>query len=141
MDCVFCDLIAADSAQWVAKEPTAVAFSPLPGSEIAPGHTLVVPRRHCDLGVLDVEPDSLAATTELVRRISRAMVDGLGATGVCVLNASGPGSGRSLDHLHFHVVPRYPGDGEDSLPWPVGKSAYRLEGDARALLAAVLSKG
>lgn len=138
MDCVFCDLITADSAQWVAKEQAAVAFSPLPGSEIAPGHTLVVPRRHCDLGVLDVGPDDLASTTELVRRVARVMVDALGATGVCVLNASGPDSGRSLDHLHFHVVPRYPGDGDDSLPWPTGRSTHRLDGDPRALLAAQL---
>jgi histidine triad (HIT) family protein len=133
--CVFCTLIAADSARWIAKEDAAVAFLPLPGEEIAPGHTLVVPRRHTTTGVLDVEPGDLSRVMELVQQIAQRMVAKLGATGVCVLNASGPGSGRSVDHLHFHVVPRYPGDGDDTLPWPTRRSTYRPAGDPQMLLS------
>ncbi|HEY3512389.1 HIT family protein [Kribbella sp. NPDC051137] len=133
--CVFCGLISADSARWIAKESAAVAFLPLPGEEIAPGHTLVVPRRHTAAGVLDVQAADLAEVMDLAQRIAQKMVQRLGATGVCLLNASGPGSGRSVDHLHFHVVPRYPGDGDDSLPWPSGRSVHRLTGDVQRLLS------
>ena len=133
--CVSCNLIAQDSARSIAKEDTAVAFLPLPGEEIAPGHTLVVPRRHTSTGVLDAEPVDLAAVMALVPRIAQRMVGRLGATGVCVLNASGPGSGRSVDHLHFHVVPRYPGDGDDSLPWPTGRSSHQLVQDPQVVLS------
>ncbi|MGH3330574.1 MAG: HIT family protein [Nocardioidaceae bacterium] len=137
-DCVFCDLIASNSAPWVTKEEQAVAFFPLPGSAIAPGHTLVVPRWHGEAGVLDVPPTDLAATVALVQRVSQAMMSKLGAGGVCVLNASGPESGRSIDHLHFHVVPRYAGDGDDCLPWPTGKSPHQPAADPRHLLAEAL---
>ncbi|WP_427885844.1 HIT family protein [Kribbella sp. GL6] len=133
--CVFCGLISADSARWIARERAAVAFLPLPGEEIAPGHTLVVPRRHTAAGVLDVQAEDLAQVIDLAQRVAQRIVERLGATGVCLLNASGPGSGRSVDHLHFHVVPRYPGDGEDSLPWPTGRSGYRLAGDVQELLS------
>ncbi|MGZ0148844.1 HIT family protein [Kribbella sp. WER1] len=133
--CVFCGLISADSARWIAKEPAAVAFLPLPGEEIAPGHTLVVPRRHTAAGVLDVQAGDLAQVIDLAQRVAQRIVERLGATGVCLLNASGPGSGRSVDHLHFHVVPRYPGDGDDSLPWPTGRSVHRLSGDVQDLLS------
>ncbi|HET6625372.1 MAG TPA: HIT domain-containing protein [Nocardioidaceae bacterium] len=136
---MFCDLIAEDKAEWVAKEDRAVAFLPLPESAIAPGQTLVVPRQHCENGVLDTDPKDLAATMALVQRVSRAMLIELGASGVCVLNASGPNSGRSVDHLHFHVVPRYPEDGDDCLPWPAARSTHQVDGDPRELLVAALS--
>ncbi|HWD83711.1 MAG TPA: HIT domain-containing protein [Kribbella sp.] len=133
--CVFCGLISADSARWIAKESAAVAFLPLPGEEIAPGHTLVVPRRHTKAGVLDVQPGDLAQVMDLAQRIAQKMVEKLGATGVCLLNASGPGSGRSVDHLHLHVVPRYPGDSDDTLPWPAGRSRHRLTVDPQVVLS------
>lgn len=135
MGCVFCHLIASDSAQWVAKQEQAVAFLPLPESAIAPGHTLVVPRGHTADSVIDLPPDQLALTMHLVQRVSQAMLSQPGASGVCVLNASGANSGRSVDHPHFHVVPRYPEDGEECLPWPAGRSAHVLDGDPRALLS------
>lgn len=136
MDCVFCELISSDSAEWIVKEERAVAFLPLPDSAIAPGHCLVVPRAHSTYGLIDLAPEDLAPTMDLVQRVSRAMISELGATGVCVLNASGPNSGRSVDHLHFHVVPRYGEDGEDCLPWPAGRSTHIVDGDPRVLLSA-----
>lgn len=133
--CVFCGLISADSARWIAKEDVAVAFLLLPSEEIAPGHALVVPRRHTGAGLLDAKPDDLTQVMDLAQRIAQRMVERLGATGVCLLNASGPGSGRSVDHLHLHVVPRYPGDGDDCLPWPTGRSSHRLAVDPQVLLS------
>ena len=133
--CVFCDLIAQDAGRWVTKEKGAVAFLPLPDTSIASGHTLVVPRAHCHIGVLDADPGDLAVTMDLVQRVSQAMIAHLGASGVCVLNASGPNSGESVDHLHFHVVPRYPSDGEECLPWPTGRSHHQVDGDPAILLA------
>jgi histidine triad (HIT) family protein len=54
---------------------------------------------------------------------------------VCVLNASGPGSGQSVAHLHFHVVPHWEDD--EYFAWPE-PSHRRLEGDlAQALSDAV----
>lgn len=125
--CIFCRLLASGEARWVARGPDAVAFAPMPDSELAPGHTLVVPRVHC-VGVLDAPPDALAATTALVQRVGVAMTTALGATGVVVLNASGPHSGQSVAHLHFHVVPCRPEDGVTL--WPQARSGFRFPSDA-----------
>ncbi|MGH3681825.1 MAG: HIT family protein [Natronosporangium sp.] len=122
----------------MARQDAAVAFLPLPESVLAPGHTLVVPRRHT-VGIMDTELDDLSVTLDLVRRVARAMRQALGATGVNVLNASGPGSGQGVPHLHFHVVPRWPDDDETSLPWPPQPSRHTVVGDPHALLTAALA--
>lgn len=133
--CVFCDLQATGSL--LASDPDAVAFAPLPDGLLAPGHTLVVPRQHC-VGVHDAEPSHLTATMDLVQRVSQAMLNSLGASGVNVLNASGPGSGQSVPHLHFHVVPRWPDDGAEM--WPSDKAVHDLPGDPYQLLSAALTR-
>ena len=134
--CVFCGLMSTGAARWVAQHDQAVAFLPLPDSALAPGHTLVVPREHF-VGVLDASPAALSATTELVQEVAQAMTRALGATGVVVLNASGPFSGQSVDHLHFHVVPCWPDDGAEF--WPGDRSAHPDIPEVHQLLAAHLA--
>ncbi|MEE1819725.1 HIT family protein [Streptomyces sp. SP18ES09] len=134
MSCTFCQLIAEDRAQWVARGPQACAFTPL--NPLAPGHTLVVPTSHfADL--FDTPSAVLAETTALVQRLANAMRSGLNATGVNILSASGPGSEQSVPHLHFHVVPRWVDDGFST--WPAGRSQHRISGDPAARISDVLA--
>jgi histidine triad (HIT) family protein len=134
--CVFCDLIASGDAAWVTRGRDAVAFLPLPESTLAPGHTLVVPRKHCS-SVFDATADVLLATSVLTQRVAGAMQRALAATGVVVLNASGPHSGQSVDHLHFHVVPCWPDDEADF--WPRDRSVHTLIGNVHQVLARELA--
>ncbi|MFF3846876.1 HIT family protein [Streptomyces sp. NPDC002328] len=134
MSCPFCRLIREDSARWVARGPSACAFTPL--DTLAPGHTLVVPTAHYR-DVFDTPTEVLAETVDLVQRLAKAMRSALNATGVNVLNASGPDSEQSVPHLHFHVVPRWPDDGIST--WPNGQSRHRIAGDPAVQLADALS--
>lgn len=125
--CVFCLLLRGDQpADWVVREPIASALLPRPDGRLAPGHTLVIPNDHA-LGVQDVAPDSLIAVTRLVKRVAQVMTSSLGAAGVNVLNASGPHSGQSVPHLHFHVVPRWAEDDLDL--WLRGRSRQAVRDD------------
>jgi len=134
--CIFCSLLVRGDTRWVSQERDAVAFLPLPDTALAPGHTLVVPRAHV-VGVLDASRDALIATTLLTQRVARAMTDALHATGVVVLNASGPHSGQSVNHLHFHVVPCWPDDG--AVFWPSERSTHPPVEDVHHVLARALS--
>jgi histidine triad (HIT) family protein len=134
MNCVFCRLIRDNTARWIARGPSACAFAPL--DQIAPGHTLVVPLAHAT-DIFDAEPQILADTMVLVRRVAEAMRSAIAAEGVNVLHASGPSSEQSVPHLHFHVVPRWSGDNFST--WPKDRSQHVVAGDPVRELAAALT--
>ncbi|MFI1949211.1 HIT family protein [Streptomyces virginiae] len=136
MDCIFCGLIREGTAGWVARGPVACAFTPL--NPLAPGHTLVVPTLHY-ADIFETPPEVLYGVTALVQRVAAATRTALNASGVNILSAGGPGSEQSVPHLHFHVVPRWVGDGIST--WPSGRSAHHVTGDPGALLADALASG
>lgn len=124
MDCVFCQLIRENAVEWIARGPSACAFAPL--DPIAPGHTLVVPTEHAS-DIFDAAPPVLTGTMSLVRQVADAMRSTLGAEGVNILHASGPGSEQSVPHLHFHVIPRWSDDNFST--WPTTRSQHHVTGE------------
>ena len=125
---MFCRLLAGDGpASWIQRGETASAL--LPRHATWPGHTLVISNEHA-VGVHDASPEALQGVALLIQQLAQRLTDALGSTGVNVLNASGAGSGQSVDHLHFHVVPRWPEDGMDL--WPHGQESTRTLDDTWA---------
>lgn len=125
--CVFCGLLAGEGrTTWVARREAAAAFLPLAESRLSPAHTLVVPNDHV-VGIHDASPESLQAVVLLAQEVARAMEASLGARGVNILSASGPGSDQSVPHLHLHVIPRWEGDGLDT--WPSTVSNRQIDDD------------
>jgi histidine triad (HIT) family protein len=131
----FCGLLAGDEVRFVVRREAAVAFAPR-GGLLTPGYRLVIRRAH-SIGVLDAAPADLQATMLLVQEVGAAMVDRLDAGGVVVLNTSGAASGRSVPHLHFHVVPCWPDDGATF--WPADRSTHHIEGSAHDRLTEQLA--
>jgi len=128
--CVFCEIIGgAADATVVYDDESVLSFPPLPEGRLADGHLLVVPKRHVS-DLFDASEIDLHALILGVQRVSAALRSALGASGVNVLNASGPNSDQSVFHLHFHVVPRWKGDG--LWTWPAGRSGHRTTGNSTA---------
>jgi histidine triad (HIT) family protein len=134
--CIFCEIIAFGDAQLIIARPHSVAFFPLLTDSLAPGHTLVIPRRHCG-SILDANPFDINAAMALAQQVSTAMLTSLGAAGVNILNASGSEAGQSVHHLHFHVVPRWHDDSADM--WPTTPVVHMTEGNPRELLSDALA--
>ncbi|MEU4510036.1 HIT family protein [Nonomuraea wenchangensis] len=107
-----------------------------PLDPLAPGHILVIPTPHyADL--FETPPEVLSETMSLMQDLANAMRAALGAGGVNILSASGPGSQQSVPHLHVHVVPRWPGDGFST--WPAQRSKHQLDDDPILRLAKALT--
>lgn len=113
-DCLFCRVVAGDvPADVVLDEPGVVAFLDI--RPVFKGHVLIVPRRHHAV-LADLPADELALVMGAAQRVSKAVVDGLGAQGSFV--AMNNTVSQSVPHLHVHVVPRTKGDGLRGFFWP-----------------------
>ena len=99
------------------------------------GHTLVVPKAPAR-GLLDLPPDALAALMPRVQKVAGAVVKAFDAGGVVLQQLSEAVGGQQVFHLHFHVIPAFPGvplrphTGEMQKPEILAAQAERI---ARAL--------
>ncbi|KAB7786317.1 HIT family protein [Methylorubrum populi] len=94
------------SAHKVYEDEHSLAFMDvMPQGE---GHTLVIPKAP-SRGLLDAEPQTLAALIGTVQRVGRAVKAAFDADGLTLFQYNEPAGGQTVFHLHFHLVPRHDG--------------------------------
>ena len=130
MDCIFCKIVAGDIPSYKVYEDKHVLafFDILP---ISPGHTIVAPKSH-EADVEALSDEEFSAMAIAVKKIGKAMMDGLGVKGYSVFLDNKSAANQHVPHAHFHVVPRAEGDGLER--WP--QSGYG-EGEAEHCLKKV----
>ena len=77
---------------------------------VAPGHALVVPRKHSET-LLDISSKDRTMLMEAVQHVAHAVTMGVNAEGFNVLMNNRPAAGQVVPHAHIHIVPRFAGDG------------------------------
>lgn len=109
MDCIFCKILNGElPSSKVYEDDKVVAFLDI--HPIQPGHTLVVPKIHCN-DLLDCNPAALKDMMEATQKVARAVVKATGAEGFNLGVNNGRVAGQIIFHLHMHVIPRHGGDG------------------------------
>jgi diadenosine tetraphosphate (Ap4A) HIT family hydrolase len=79
---------------------------------VNPGHTLVMPFRHC-ASFFDLSPEEISACMDLVRLEQVILNKEFHPDGFNVgVNVNSAG-GQSIFHAHIHLIPRYAGDSEN----------------------------
>jgi histidine triad (HIT) family protein len=132
--CLFCRIVAGEvPADMVLVSDVAVAF--LDHRPVFKGHTLVVPRAHV-VTLTDLPAAAVGPFFAEVQRVTRAVVDGLGADGSFV--AMNNVVSQAVAHLHVHVIPRRRKDGLRGFFWPrVRYDGGEAPGYAARIAAAV----
>ena len=112
-DCLFCGIVEGTiKAKIVYQNDLVVAFNDI--GPKAPVHVLIIPRKHI-VGVLDVTVDDGAVIAEIFQVAARlAREFGIADSGFRVVVNSGPDSGQSVFHLHYHLL------GGRQMSWPPG---------------------
>jgi len=124
-DDVICRIIAGElDAAVVHRDDRLIAF--LDHRPVFKGHVLISPIQHVD-DLLDLPEDLMQPLIELGQRMTRALMNAIGAQGS--FTAINTIISQSVPHLHLHVVPRAKGDGLRGFFWPRTRYA---EGEAAA---------
>lgn len=103
--CVFCDIINKKIPSRIVYEDDKV-LAILDLSQLTYGHTLVMPKKHV-ANVLEADEETIAACSVTAQKLARQIVNNTGAKGVHIITNCGKAAGQSVDHLHFHIIPRY----------------------------------
>lgn len=89
---------------------------------LAPGHTLVIPKRRSD--TLDAMPDEdAAAIGRVLPRIARAVMKAIGNDGGAfnLLQNNGAAAHQAVAWVHFHIIPKPAADQGLGIDWPAGE--------------------
>ena len=106
--CLFCNIIAGISPSYVVYQDAHI-FAILDIAPCAPGHTLVIPRMHTPR----LEDLPFETTLQLGARlpvVAKRVMAGSGACDYHILQNNGSSAGQMVSHVHFHIIPRWPGD-------------------------------
>ena len=128
-NCIFCKIIAgAIPAVKVYESSNVLAF--LDVQPIEKGHVLVIPKRHWP-SLMEVPVDAsddIECLEELmyIVRVTAKAICRTFADGANVLQANGTCAGQTVNHLHFHIVPRL-SQGPNPPVWKSGAGQYADE--------------
>ena len=105
VSCIFCKIINKEiPGKVVYEDDICLAFLDL--SQATYGHTLVIPKKHYD-NILTVDDETLAHLFKIVKKLSKQIMEKLGADGLNVLTNTNEVAGQTVHHFHIHILPRY----------------------------------
>ena len=120
--CVFCEIIKGNIPSAKVYEDDEV-LAILDISQTTRGHTLVLPRKHY-ANLLEIPDEELSAMIVKVKAIAAKEVKALSAKGFNLLVNTGEAAGQSVQHLHFHIIPRY--DENDTVKVEFSENSFDL---------------
>ncbi len=116
-ECIFCKIIKGDiPCTKVYEDNHVLAFLDI--GPINKGHALVMPKEHYET-LLDIPQDLLCEVAKATKKIAKAIKEGTGCGGLCILQNNFKVSGQLVPHYHAHIIPRTEADGLKH--WPQGK--------------------
>ncbi|MCE5335928.1 MAG: HIT family protein [Desulfobacteraceae bacterium] len=107
-DCIFCQIIKGElPCAKVYEDDRIISFLDI--NPVNAGHTLVLPKTHYGT-IFEMPEQEYMACTIACRKIAMAVFRGTSAAGLNLLQNNFRPAGQLIDHVHFHLIPRYPQD-------------------------------
>ncbi|MBU1179396.1 HIT family protein [Patescibacteria group bacterium] len=109
MECVFCKIVAGElPAERVYETDKILAF--LDNRPVNYGHVLIIPKSHHE-NLIDAPNDLLCEIIMAAKKLAPAILKATGLNDYNLVMNSGKVAGQIIFHTHFHIIPRFEGDG------------------------------
>lgn len=113
MDCLFCKIVVGEIPNHtVYEDANVLAFLDI--HPCSKGHTVVVPKKHfADLTAMAVGDwqDVSAGLAAVFSKVQKV----LNPDGINLGINNGKAAGQAVGHVHWHLIPRWNGDGGGSM--------------------------
>lgn len=108
--CLFC--LRDDASLNTIINTNETFYARLDNFPATPGHVEVVPKRHVE-SFFDLSDSEVLDAYTLMQTVEKELAALHGPSGYTIGVNEGKVAGRSIDHLHIHLIPRYEGDVAD----------------------------
>lgn len=108
-DCTFCKIIKGEIPHYIIYQDKDT-FAFLDIRPVNKGHALVIPKKHYE-NIYEIPEDILKKVIITTQKITKSIKRVLKPDGINICLNNEPAAGQVVPHLHFHVMPRYNGDG------------------------------
>ncbi len=131
-NCIFCKIVSGEIPSYkIYEDDEVIAF--LDVAPVNSGHVLVVPKSHYK-NLLDIPQDLVCQVIAVVKKLAPSILEGVGAKDFNLHLNNGNIAGQTVEHFHWHIIPRFPDDGKEL--WHGNK--YK-EGEAQQLMDKIKS--
>ena len=103
MDCLFCKIIKGEIPSKTIYEDELVKVF-LDINPKTDGHCLMIPKSHIE-EIDEITPELITHMLMVTKKISKLLKEKLGMDKLAIMRI-----GQDVNHLHFHLIPQYPGD-------------------------------
>ena len=125
-DCIFCQVAAGEAHSWkVCEDEHSYAFLDI--NPVNEYHTLVIPKKHYT-NTLDIHREEFLHLMSMLKQVVDLYREKLGLSNFQIVNSNGPEGQQDVFHLHFHIVPRHVGDGQNITWTPHPEWRERFDG-------------
>lgn len=132
--CVFCRIVKGElPSTRVFENDDVLAFLDI--NPVSSGHTLLIPKAHYET-LLDLPAGLSAKMLPALAQVGKAVMTAVNADGFNCLQNNFAASGQIVFHSHWHIIPRFEGDGLAHWPHDLNTDASALRAVAEAIRAA-----
>lgn len=108
--CLFCDKENKEQHRIICEND--LFYSRWDNIPVSEGHAEVIPKKHIE-SFFELTDGELSQMYDLTKKTKDIISDKFQPDGYTLGINEGLAAGRTIPHLHFHIIPRYTGDVEN----------------------------